>query len=194
MRTLLAVASVVLVSGCAGGAEHGNVDGSHGVVRVSGRVKLLAVMEQTADAGKGFALKDATSLGRYIYLGQPERYIACFKREKPGMQAVELYAVPVVERCPDRLGAEVSAPKVPDLRNGKVEKSLISALVAGYDPKRLKVFKVEDPAVAVAPKPLAQWQVCAQNPTAGTMFEASGEMRLQVAKRCAVDNAFTPRP
>jgi hypothetical protein len=141
-------------------------------------------MEQAADVGKGFALKDATSIGRYIYPGRPEQYVVCFKKENPQMEAVELYAVLAAENCPNRLGAHVPMPKVPNLNGDNLDESYASAMIAGYDPKRLKVFKVGDPATAIDPKGAAQWQVCEQDPRAGVVFDPANDMRLQVAKRC----------
>ena len=176
--------SATLLSACGddGKRDESGRDGE--VVRVSGRVKLVTAMEQAADAGKGFALKDATSVGRYIYLGKPEQYLVCFKKENSHMRAVDLYAVPIVEKCPARLGMPTAAPKVPKLSGEKVQESYVSAMMAGYDPKRLKVLNVEDPDTAIDPKFVAQWRVCEQSPQAGTAFDPADEVRLQAAKRC----------
>ncbi|MBR8643562.1 hypothetical protein KEF29_39855 [Streptomyces tuirus] len=77
---------------------------------VSGRADLMAFMKETADAGKGFSLKDATTLGRYIYPGAAEGYVVCFEKEVPDLQAVDLYAVPDKEKCPARPGGKAPAP------------------------------------------------------------------------------------
>ncbi|MFF1833408.1 hypothetical protein ACFVXE_04225 [Streptomyces sp. NPDC058231] len=180
----------VLATACGGGESHGeagdarNAGGTQKAVRVSAGTNLKSVMKDTADAGKGFSLKDATSLGRYIYFAAADRYVLCFKKDVPRMKAVDLYAVPVGERCPARIGARVPAPKVPRLSGKQVEKSLLAALVAGYNPKHVKVVNVADPTKVIDPEPTAKWQVCAQEPQAGTAFDASDEVRVRVAVDC----------
>ncbi|MFD0338821.1 hypothetical protein ACFVH0_08980 [Streptomyces sp. NPDC127117] len=144
----------------------------------------MTVMKETADAGKGFSLKDATSLGRYIYEGRVQHYSACFEKEVPEFRAVDIYVVPVTERCPARPGVSVSVPKAPDLTGGRVEESLLEALLSGYYPKRLQVFKIGDSSKSVPPRPLANWRVCAQNPEGGTKLDVAGSMKFYVAKKC----------
>ncbi|MBR8643563.1 hypothetical protein KEF29_39860 [Streptomyces tuirus] len=56
--------------------------------------------------------------------------------------------------------------------------------MTGYNPKRVKVVEVADPGRVIEPKPAAKWRVCAQKPRAGTVFDASDELRLQAAKKC----------
>lgn len=186
----LFVAFVVLTTACVAGGNHeadgagGEVGNARKATRTLGGRGLIAVMKETADAGKGFSLKDATNLGRYIYHGQADRYLACFEEEVPKMQAVDIYAVPATEKCPDRLGAEVPVPKAPDLSGGRVEESLLAALLTGYHPSRVKVFKANDSATPVPPEPLANWRVCTQRPRAGMKFDASAPMKLYVAKEC----------
>ncbi|WP_329335173.1 hypothetical protein OG866_15540 [Streptomyces sp. NBC_00663] len=187
----LAVAFSASISGCgqngkgdtAGGAEE---SAAQEVRREPSGEKLLTAMKNVADAGKGFALKDATGLGRYVYHGQVDGYIACFRKEVPKLQAVDLYAVPKAEKCPDKLGAKVSAPEFPDLTGHRVDTSLVDALMAGYHPDRVKVFKTDDPKTQVTdPKPLAKWRVCTQKPAAGTEFDRSADVRLYVAEACS---------
>ncbi|MEV7892553.1 hypothetical protein ACWD3I_11395 [Streptomyces sp. NPDC002817] len=145
----------------------------------------MAAMEDVADAGKGFALKDATNLGRYVYHGKVDGYVACFRKEVPKLQAVHLYAVPKSEKCPDKLGAKAAAPRFSNLVGNRVDDSLLAALMTGYHPDRLKVFNAADPQTPVAePKSLAGWQVCTQQPPAGAEFKASAEVRLYAAKKC----------
>ncbi|MER5446238.1 hypothetical protein ABT065_11440 [Streptomyces sp. NPDC002764] len=148
------------------------------------RPKLLTVMEQTADDGKGFSLKDATGLGRYIYPGRAGEYVACFEKEVVQLQAVALYAVPRSESCPSRLGAEVPVPNVPEFRGGRLDDSLVKVLQAGYYPKRVRVFKVGDRSPVASPKRLAGWRVCGQSPKHGSVFAASADVSLYVAKDC----------
>ncbi|MGW2885816.1 hypothetical protein ACWDDN_10765 [Streptomyces griseoruber] len=176
--------STTLLSACVGGGKSDESSRDQEVVRVTGRVKLVTAIEQAADAGEGFALRDATSIGRYIYLGKPEGYLVCFKKENLKMQAVELYAVPEVENCPTRLGAHMATPEVPKLIGDEVQESYVSAMMAGYAPKRLKVFNADDPDTAMDPKSVAQWEVCEQSPRTGEAFDPADEMRLQVAERC----------
>lgn len=189
--TLIAALSVLLV-GCEqnGNAEPNSggtgVSVNQGVRKEPSGEKLLTAMEDVADSGKGFALKDATNLGRYVYHGQVGEYTACFRKEVPKLQAVDIYAVPKVENCPERLGLKVPASKLSNLVGRKVETSLSAALIAGYYPERVKVFKVDAPESQVAtPKSLASWRVCNQEPRAGTAYVASAEVRLYVSKKCA---------
>ena len=163
-----------------------SASGNQGVRTEPAGEKLLTAMKGVADAGKGFTLKDATGLRRYVYYGQVDAYIACFRKEVPKLQAVEIYAVPKAEACPKRLGMKVHASKLSNLVGRKVDASLLAVLMAGYYPDHVKVFKVDDPDAEVAtPKALANWQVCVQEPRAGTEYVASTKVRLDVAKKCS---------
>lgn len=141
-------------------------------------------MEEVADDGKGFSLRDATNLGRYIYPGQARKYFVCFEKEAARLQATDLYAVPATEDCPTRIGATIPVPKVPDLSGSRVQEALEKALIAGYYPNRVNLFKVGAPTKEVSPKPLANWRVCHQEPKVGTTFDASADVKLHVATRC----------
>jgi hypothetical protein len=187
----LVAASTVLVTACGGGGDPDKADSTRKAApvtgsakQVPGRADLMAFMKETADAGKGFSLKDATALGRYIYPGAAEGYVVCFENEVPDLEAVDLYAVPDKENCPARLGGKAPAPRVPDLSGKQVEESLVEVLVTGYNPKRVKVVEADDPGRVIEPKPAAKWRVCAQKPRAGTVFDASDELRLEAAKKC----------
>lgn len=184
-KVLSALIPVFLASSCSGSGEREKDDRGGSVVRFSGEVGLMSVMEQAADAGKGFSLRDATNLDRYIYPGNPKGYFACFKRDSPEVQAVDFYAVPVAEGCPVRLGAQVPVPEIPELRGVAVGESYVAAMMAGYEPKFLKVFKIGTLAVEVDPKSVAQWRVCMQNPLPGGKFDAKREMWLQVSESCS---------
>ncbi|WP_328932717.1 MULTISPECIES: hypothetical protein [unclassified Streptomyces] len=147
---------------------------------------LLTAMKDVADSGEGFTLKDATSLGRYVYHGQVGEYVACFRKGVPKLQAVEIYAVPKAESCPEKLGMKVQSSKLSSLVGQKLDASLLAVLVAGYYPDHVKVFKADAPESQVAnPKSLASWQVCVQEPGAGTEYVASAKVRLYVAKKCS---------
>jgi hypothetical protein len=188
---LIVVLSALLVGCERNGNSEPNSGGTsisagQGIQKEPSGEKLLTAMEDVSDSGKGFALKDATNLGRYVYHGQVGEYTACFRKEVPNLQAVDIYAVPKVETCPERLGLKVPASKISNLVGQKVEASLLAALIAGYYPERVKVFKVDAPESQVAsPKSLASWRVCNQEPRVGTAYVASAEVRLYVAKKCA---------
>ncbi|MEH0442260.1 hypothetical protein QA811_00950 [Streptomyces sp. B21-102] len=188
---VLLLAISMLLVGCEqdGTADPNTADGTvstnQGLRKEPSRENLLTAMKDVADSGKGFALKDATSLGRYVYHGQVSEYTACFRNEVPKLQAVDIYAVPKSENCPERLGMKVPASKFSSLIGRKVDASLSAALIAGYYPDHVKVFKVESPDSQVtAPKSLASWLVCAQEPKAGTAYDSSAAVRLYVAKKC----------
>ncbi|MCX5328575.1 MULTISPECIES: hypothetical protein [unclassified Streptomyces] len=188
---VLVFAISMLIVGCEQGstAEPNTVDDTvstnQGLRKEPSREKLLTAMEDVADSGKGFALKDATSLGRYVYHGQVNEYTACFRKEVPKLQAVNIYAVPKAENCPERLGMKVPASKFSSLVGRKVDASLSAALIAGYYPDHVKVFKVKSPDSQVAaPQSLTNWLVCTQEPKAGTAYNSSAEVRLYVAKKC----------
>ncbi|TYR65402.1 hypothetical protein [Streptomyces parvus] len=182
---------MVAVSGCVDGGnqtpspESDGAERNKNVIRDLKGEELLAVMKETADAGKGFSLRDATNLERYIYHGRANRYVACFGKEAPKLQAVDLYAVPEGEKCPDELGSVAPAPRIPDLVGQPVEKSFLELLLTGYPPERIKVFKVENPAVPVSPEPLAKWRVCAQQPNPNAKFDASDRAKIHVATKCS---------
>lgn len=174
-----------------GSAQPNAADGSSASIYRGTRAepageKLLTAMKDVADSGEGFTLKDATSLGRYVYHGQVGEYIACFRKGVPKLQAVEIYAVPKAESCPEKLGMKVQASKISSLVGQKLDASLMAVLVAGYYPDHVKVFKADAPESQVAnPKSLASWQVCVQEPRAGTEYVASAKVRLYVAKKCS---------
>ena len=103
----------------------------------------------------------------------------------PKLQAVNIYAVPKAENCPERLGMKVPASKFSSLVGRKVDASLSAAVIAGYYPDHVKVFKVKSPDSQVAaPQSLTNWLVCTQEPKAGTAYNSSAEVRLYVAKKC----------
>lgn len=190
-RVILVAVLSILVTACEGSGRVGSGAISSNPAE-AGKVqsepvgkKLLTVMRETADDGKGFSLKDATGLGRYVYPGRAADYVACFRREVPKLHALALYAVPKEEKCPTRVGAEVPVPKVPDLTGRRLEDSLESGLMAGYNPKRLRVFKAGDHTVVPSPRPLADWRVCSQSPKQRSDFDASVDMKLYVAKQCS---------
>ncbi|WP_328342985.1 hypothetical protein OG873_27755 [Streptomyces violaceus] len=187
----LVAALAVLATACGGSGDPDKSDSARKAAPapgkakpVPGRADLMAFMKETADTGKGFALKDATALGRYIYPAAAKGYVVCFEKEVPDLAAVDLYAVPDKENCPARPGGKAPALRVPDLNGKQVEESLVEALVTGYNPKRVKVAEAGDPGRVIEPKPAAKWRVCAQKPRAGTVFDASDGLRLQAAKKC----------
>ncbi|MEV6052334.1 hypothetical protein [Streptomyces sp. NPDC052107] len=162
-----------------GGPQH--------VMRAPDGENLLTTMKKVADNGKGFSLKDATSLDRYIYPAEAKAFVTCFQVADPKMQAVDIYASPKTEKCPVRLHARVTAPKVPKLTGARVDESLLKALNTGYFPDRLKVSRSSDfgnPVPMASAKPFASWRVCAQNPESGTAFDAKMQMKLYAAKKC----------
>ncbi|MFF4347491.1 hypothetical protein [Streptomyces sp. NPDC001530] len=170
----------------ANGGRHASADkpsGSHAERSMVG-LDLLTAMKQTADDGKGFGLKDATSLGRHVDPGQARKYVVCFEKVVPRLSAVDLFAVPSDEKCPKKRGAVAPAPETPDAVGKTLVGSLPGILMTGYDPKHIKVFKTSDPDTPVQPKPLADWHVCAQSPKAGRDFDASADVELHVAKKC----------
>ncbi|RST24805.1 hypothetical protein EF908_03270 [Streptomyces sp. WAC04770] len=153
-------------------------------IQISENKKLIEVMKEIADSGKGFSLKDATNLGRYIYHGQVSEYLPCFAKEVPKLQAVDLYVVRATEKCPPTLGAKVAVPTVPDFTGQRLENSMLTALLTGYRPDHALVFKVNDDSSPASPEPLAKWQVCSQDPKAHTNFDALDHMNLYVAEDC----------
>ncbi|MEV6289146.1 hypothetical protein AB0M41_01650 [Streptomyces sp. NPDC051896] len=163
----------------AGGPQH--------VTRAPEGEDLLTTMKKVADSGKGFSLKDATSLDRYIYPAEAKAFVTCFQVAEPKMQAVDIYAAPKTEKCPVRLHARVTAPKVPKLTGERVDESLLKALNTGYFPNRLKVSTSSDfgnPVPMASAKPFANWHVCAQNPGSGAVFDAKMQLKLYAAKKC----------
>ncbi|WOX12254.1 hypothetical protein [Streptomyces sp. N50] len=187
---IIAFSALIVACGRNGNSEPNAADSSSASIYRGMRAepsgeKLLTAMKDVADSGEGFTLKDATSLGRYVYHGQVGEYIACFRKGVPKLQAVEIYAVPKAESCPERLGMRVQASKLSSLVGQKLDASLLAVLVAGYYPDHVKVFKADAPESQVAnPKSLASWQVCVQEPRAGTEYVASAKVRLYVAEKC----------
>ncbi|GHD20232.1 hypothetical protein GCM10010313_52430 [Streptomyces violarus] len=145
---------------------------------------LDAVMKEKADEGKGFSLRDATDLNRYVSPAHAEKFKVCFEKEKPNLSAVVLFTVRSSERCPPRVGAEGKADATPDLVGMELRKATDRLVLTGYTPKHIHV---DATGGTVSEERSWSYKVCRQNPAVGTPFSADLEPRLVIAASCHKD-------
>lgn len=143
-------------------------------------------MKAAADDGKGFSLKDATSLNRYISPAQARDFKACYARDRPEISAVDLFAVPRAESCPARLGEEALPGKTPKVLGLSVREASNRLTAAGYSPQSISV-NLEGEGADTVEEHRWSWQVCEQSPAAGTLFSADSNPRLVAKASCSSD-------
>ncbi|MFJ6650514.1 PASTA domain-containing protein [Streptomyces sp. NPDC091290] len=151
---------------------------------VNGR--LDTAIKATADQGKGFSLKDATSLGRFVNLAHAKDFKVCFEKERPELSAVDIFAVPRSERCPLQLGEERLPGKTPEVLGLSVREAVGRLTDAGYHPKSISV-EVKDKDGRKVDGRHWSWKVCKQNPVAGATFSADSKPRVLVQASCLGD-------
>ncbi|WP_164302433.1 PASTA domain-containing protein [Streptomyces sp. SID14478] len=185
----LAIGLLAMVAGTSacGGATEG--EAHKNAPAPSARVitmRLDAAMEKTADQGKGFALRDATSLGRYISPAGAKNFKTCFERDKPKLSAVEIFVVRRPETCPSRIGGAIPPEQVPAVTGMDVRTAAERLVALGYDPKHISV-DAEQQDGHKAKGTHWSWKVCAQTPAAGTPFSAKAMPKVTVRSACSAD-------
>ncbi|MEV7890750.1 hypothetical protein ACWD3I_42070 [Streptomyces sp. NPDC002817] len=145
---------------------------------------LDIAMRETADRRKGFSLRDATGLGRYVSPAYAKKFQVCFEKEKPNLSAVILFAVRNSETCPQKIGAEAKADATPDVVRTQLRKATDQLVLAGYAPPHIRV---DVSGKAVSKERSWSYEVCEQTPSAGTPFSANLRPRLVISASCHQD-------
>ncbi|MFF7451308.1 MULTISPECIES: hypothetical protein [unclassified Streptomyces] len=149
---------------------------------------LDVAMRKTADQRKGFSLRDATSLGRYVSPAYAKKFKVCFEKEKPNLSAVVLFAVRNSETCPHKIGAEAKAgakaDATPDVVGTRLRKATEQLVLAGHAPQHIHV---DVSGKAVSTERSWSYEVCEQTPSAGTPFSADLRPRLVISASCHRD-------
>ncbi|MFE0448105.1 MULTISPECIES: PASTA domain-containing protein [Streptomyces] len=195
IRGLLAsgAASLAILAGITGcgsdtaGDEHSKPVAAHAgneSAATPAKGPLDVAMQEKADQKKGFSLRDATGLNRYVSPAHAEEFKVCFEKEKPKLSAVILFAVRDSEACPEKVGAERKADATPNVVGVRLRAASDRLVLAGYTPQRIHVD--------ITGEPLSKersWSstVCEQSPAAGTPFSADLEPRLVISASCHKD-------
>ncbi|NUT29147.1 MAG: hypothetical protein HOV84_25115 [Streptomyces sp.] len=147
---------------------------------------LDTAMKTAADQGKGFSLRDATSLGRYISPAYASHFKACFEKQKPNLSAVDYFAVRRSEKCPLRVGGDMPPGKTPKVLGVNLRKAAQQLVEAGFAPDHISVDTLDAKGRRTGGRHWS-WKVCKQNPTAGTPFSADLRPKLVVEASCSGD-------
>ncbi|MGI5378336.1 hypothetical protein ACQEV2_29625 [Streptomyces sp. CA-251387] len=147
---------------------------------------LDTAMKAAADQGKGFALRDATSLGRYISPAYAGNFKACFEKQKPNLRAVDFFAVRRSEKCPLRVGDDIPPGKTPKVLGVSLRTAVHQLVEAGFAPDHISVDTLDEAGNRTNERHWS-WEVCTQNPTAGTPFSADLKPKLVVEASCSGD-------
>ncbi|MBR8642972.1 PASTA domain-containing protein [Streptomyces tuirus] len=123
------------------------------------------VMKEKADEGKGFSLRDATDLNRYVSPAHAEKFKVCFEEEKPNLRAVVLFTVRSSETCPPKVGAEWKADATPDVVGMDLRKATDRLVLTGYTPQHIHV---DATGGTVTKERSWSYKVCTQSPAVGT--------------------------
>ncbi|MFI7412576.1 hypothetical protein ACIBU0_28275 [Streptomyces sp. NPDC049627] len=145
---------------------------------------LDTAMKAAADQGKGFSLRDATSLGRYISPAYASRFKACFERQKPNLKAVDFFVVRRSEKCPLRVGDDMPPGTTPKVLGVTLRKAVHQLVEAGFAPDHISVDTLDAKGHKTNERHWS-WEVCTQNPTAGTPFSAALKPKLVVKASCS---------
>ncbi|CAM5387267.1 hypothetical protein SPURM210S_07802 [Streptomyces purpurascens] len=184
---LTVLAGMTACGSGASGEERGEPVAAHGEAESTAHPAegpLNVVMKEKADEGKGFSLRDATDLNRYVSPAHAEKFKVCFEKEKPSLSAVVLFTVRSSETCPPRVGAEGKADATPDVVGTELRKATDRLVLTGYTPKHIHV---DATGGTVSKERSWSYKVCEQSPTAGTPFSADLEPRLVIAASCRKD-------
>ncbi|GAA2388545.1 PASTA domain-containing protein [Streptomyces coeruleofuscus] len=184
---LTVLAGITACSSGPAGEERGERVAAHGEAESTARPAegpLDVVMGEKADEGKGFSLRDATDLNRYVSPAHAEKFKVCFEQEKPHLSAVVLFTVRSSETCPPRVGAEWKADATPDVVGMDLRRATDRLLLTGYTPKHIHV---DATGGTVSKERSWSYKICRQSPAAGTPFSADLEPRLVIAASCRKD-------
>lgn len=166
--TLAIFAGVSACGSATAGEEHGkpaaaNDESESPILPAKG--PLDSAMRETADQRKGFSLRDATGLNRYVSPAHAKKFKVCFEKEKPNLSAVIFFAVRNSETCPSKVGAEVKAGATPNVVGTQLRKATDQLVLAGYAPPHIRV---DVSGKAVSKERSWSYEVCGQTPAAGT--------------------------
>ncbi|AZP19362.1 hypothetical protein EJC51_26810 [Streptomyces aquilus] len=146
---------------------------------------LDIAMRKTADDRKGFSLRDATGLNRFVSPAHAKKFKVCFEKEKPNLSAVILFAVRNSETCPREVGAEAKADAkadaTPNVVGTQLRKAADQLVLAGYAPRHIHV---DISGKAVSKERSWSYEVCGQTPAAGTPYSADLRPRLVISASC----------
>jgi hypothetical protein len=145
---------------------------------------LDIAMRENADQSKGFSLRDATRLDRYVSPAHAKKFKVCFEKEKPNLSAVILFAVRNSETCPEKVGAEAKADVTPNVVGTHLRKAADQLVLAGYAPTHIRV---DVTGKTVSKERSWSYEVCRQTPAAGTPFSADLRPRLVISASCHKD-------
>ncbi|MFC9506048.1 hypothetical protein [Streptomyces sp. NPDC057002] len=182
--TLTVLAGVTACGSGTAGEERGEPVAAHGEAESTAhpaKGPLDVVMKEKADEGKGFSLRDATDLNRYVSPAHAEKFKVCFEKEKPDLKAVVLFTVRSSETCPPRVGAEGKADATPDIEGMALRKATDRLVLSGYTPRHIHV---DATGGTVSKERSWSYKVCEQSPAAGTPFSADVKARLVIAASC----------
>ncbi|CAL9488976.1 hypothetical protein [Streptomyces sp. enrichment culture] len=184
---LTILAGITACGSGAAGEERGKPVAAHAENESAARLAegpLDIAMKEKADQGKGFALRDATSLDRYVSPAHAKKFKVCFEKEKPNLSAVVLFAVRSSETCPRKVGAGGEADATPNVVGMRLRKAADRLVLAGHAPKRIRVDATGDP---VSEARSWSYEVCEQSPAAGAPFSADRGPWLVIAASCHED-------
>ncbi|MFF8031696.1 PASTA domain-containing protein [Streptomyces sp. NPDC016626] len=142
---------------------------------------LDIAMKEKADQRKGFALRDATGLDRYVSPAHAKKFKVCFEKNKPNLGAVVIFAVRNSETCPRKVGTQREVGTTPNVVGMHLREAADRLVLAGYAPKRIHVDATGEP---VSEARSWSYRVCEQSPAAGTPFSADLGPRLVIAASC----------
>lgn len=196
MRLASAIAALAILGGATACGHQGTADeerAASSAARTADESSIRRVnlpldtaMKAAADQGKGFSLRDATSLGRYISPAYASHFKACFEKQKPNLSAVDYFAVRRSEKCPPRIGEDMPPGKTPKVLGVNLRKAVHQLVEAGFAPDHISVDTLDANGRRTGGRHWS-WEVCKQKPPAGTPFSADLRPKLVVEASCSGD-------